>query len=307
MNPFEAILPPPHAVLYLANVALAALLSCAAALLAAFVWPRRSPPTRYGLLLLGLALVLTSPGWVWLAGRAGIGRLQVTLSEARDSRDELHVVPDTLRAPRDAPQQPQVPETAAVRERFGAAPNAVPELPIDSSPKSERPAEEVVSPSRPPPAASLPWWWSIAQGVALVWAVGTAVSLAWLLYGLVRLAAFCRGLRPVGWDSVPTSSGQDPSAPSTLSGQSPNLHGLRRAAAQAAAQVGLVRPPGLFISAQTMTPVTFGLCRPAVVLPENLADLASDQLHAVLLHEMAHVARRDPWVGLAQRLAAALY
>lgn len=46
MSLLETLLPPPHTVLYLANVALAVLLSCAAALLAAFVWQRRSAPTQ---------------------------------------------------------------------------------------------------------------------------------------------------------------------------------------------------------------------------------------------------------------------
>jgi hypothetical protein len=45
-----------------------------------------------------------------------------------------------------------------------------------------------------------------------------------------------------------------------------------------------------------------------VVLPEGLPERStSPQLVAVLVHEAAHVVRRDPWVRLLQCLAAALY
>lgn len=81
----EAYLPTPQTVLYLGNVALAVLWSCAAALLAALACRRRSAPTRCTLLLLGLVFALTSPASVWLAGWAGAGWLRVTLSEQRVS------------------------------------------------------------------------------------------------------------------------------------------------------------------------------------------------------------------------------
>jgi Zn-dependent protease with chaperone function len=295
MNRLEAFLPSSYAVLYLANVALAALLACAAALLAASAC-RRSLPTRYGLLLVGLLLALSSLALVWIAGRAGIGRLEVALRQDRDPGEVPRVGRNNQ--PRSAAvlRRPQVPDMPMLRKRLASEPDR----------QVESQAASPVEPA--PPTAALVWWCRLAQGLALIWAVGTAVSLVRLFCGSMRLAAFCRGLRPVGWDPVATDPEQGPKLHSDQSGQSPNLLRVRQAAAQSAAQVGLVRPPRLFISAQTATPATFGLFRPAVVLPEGCADgLSSDQLHALLLHEMAHVARRDPWVGLAQRLAATLY
>ena len=51
--------------------------------------------------------------------------------------------------------------------------------------------------------------------------------------------------------------------------------------------------------------MTVGLLRPAVVLPPGLAAAVEPgQLRDVLVHECAHVCRRDQWVGLAQRLVA---
>ncbi len=55
-------------------------------------------------------------------------------------------------------------------------------------------------------------------------------------------------------------------------------------------------------------PIAVGLLRPRVVLPEGLAESISEHsLCDVLVHECAHVVRRDAWVGLLQRLAGALF
>ena len=46
--------------------------------------------------------------------------------------------------------------------------------------------------------------------------------------------------------------------------------------------------------------MSIGFLRPTIVLPKTmLHETDSDQLQAVLLHEMAHIARRDHWVGIA--------
>ncbi len=298
MNPIQPFLPTPQTVLYLGNVALAVLWSCAAASLVALVGRWRSAPTRHSVLLLGLVLVLTSPGLVWLAGQAGIGLFQVALSEQRKTIDETVVASDTPRPTLDVRQQPPAMGRKAAQERPAFAgehaafiadrPAIVPDRPVEPphNPRCEPapPDDQVANPEQAASSAEAPWWWPIAQGLALVWALGTATSLLWLARSLLRLAAFCRELREHPAD------------------------GMRQTVEQAALQAGLVRAPRLFVSARTAMPVTFGLLRPAIVLPDGFADdLPPAQLHAVMLHEMAHVARRDPWVGLAQRLAAALY
>jgi uncharacterized protein (TIGR03435 family) len=49
-----------------------------------------------------------------------------------------------------------------------------------------------------------------------------------------------------------------------------------------------------------------GFLHPAVVLPETLiAELSAPELEHVLMHEVAHIARRDDWTNLAARLLAA--
>ena len=55
-------------------------------------------------------------------------------------------------------------------------------------------------------------------------------------------------------------------------------------------------------------PITIGVFRPLVILPENLLDTLDPRgLRDVLVHEFAHALRRDPLVGLLQRLAAAVF
>jgi predicted metallopeptidase len=54
-------------------------------------------------------------------------------------------------------------------------------------------------------------------------------------------------------------------------------------------------------------PVAIGFRRPAVLLPEALlAHLTAAELDHVLLHELAHIARRDDWTNLVARLAWAV-
>ena len=54
-------------------------------------------------------------------------------------------------------------------------------------------------------------------------------------------------------------------------------------------------------------PVAVGFQRPAVVLPEALlGGLTAAELDHVLLHELAHIARRDDWTNLSARIAGAV-
>jgi beta-lactamase regulating signal transducer with metallopeptidase domain len=65
--------------------------------------------------------------------------------------------------------------------------------------------------------------------------------------------------------------------------------------------------PPVLVSPSTMVPMTIGVWRPVVLLPAGLVEqLNESQLLQVLLHECTHAARRDPLVGLYQRLVAAL-
>ena len=70
---------------------------------------------------------------------------------------------------------------------------------------------------------------------------------------------------------------------------------------EAAARVGVRRPIRLLRSDRDVMPLTFGTLAPSIVLPASADDWPEDRRRAVLLHELAHVARAD---CLVQRLAS---
>lgn len=68
------------------------------------------------------------------------------------------------------------------------------------------------------------------------------------------------------------------------------------------------RPVLLLVSTEIPSPIAIGFLRPAIILPETLpANLAPAELDHVLLHELAHIARRDDWTNLAARIAGAMF
>jgi bla regulator protein blaR1 len=61
------------------------------------------------------------------------------------------------------------------------------------------------------------------------------------------------------------------------------------------------------ISADVRVPTAIGFLAPVIVFPAwALEELSPIELNAVLLHELAHLRRRDDWTNLAQRILRAL-
>lgn len=74
-----------------------------------------------------------------------------------------------------------------------------------------------------------------------------------------------------------------------------------------AARLGL-RDVRLWLSGRIDVPQVVGLWRPIVLLPEGLERaLTRAQLEAVLLHELIHLRRRDPWVQALQHVVETLF
>jgi beta-lactamase regulating signal transducer with metallopeptidase domain len=62
------------------------------------------------------------------------------------------------------------------------------------------------------------------------------------------------------------------------------------------------------LTTNSMSPAVCGLFRPAILIPQSLAEKFSDeQLRAVLLHELIHLRRRDVCVNFAQALLQIAY
>lgn len=83
--------------------------------------------------------------------------------------------------------------------------------------------------------------------------------------------------------------------------------GWRSLLESCARRVGLERPPALCFSAGVAVPMVWGLWRPTVLLPEIARRWSRERLVVVLLHEMAHVRRRDPLGAVVVAVARALH
>ncbi|MGH7477707.1 MAG: M56 family metallopeptidase [Longimicrobiales bacterium] len=125
-----------------------------------------------------------------------------------------------------------------------------------------------------------PVGWPAALG--LMWLAGALALLAHLALGHARVAALRRRAAPV-----------------TAGHCFEQLAGV-------AARLG-VRRPMLRIAARGSMPMLIGVLRPTVLLPAEATLWSEMRLRAVLIHELAHVMRRDAWTQLAAELLCALH
>ncbi len=65
-----------------------------------------------------------------------------------------------------------------------------------------------------------------------------------------------------------------------------------------------VREPQVRMSSAVVSPVTMGVVRPVLLLPETFAENSENEITAVLCHELAHVWRRDYLVNLLCQVGA---
>jgi HEAT repeat protein/beta-lactamase regulating signal transducer with metallopeptidase domain len=124
---------------------------------------------------------------------------------------------------------------------------------------------------------------SLATVLRTLWLAGALLVLLRLLAGVITLRWILRSARAV----------TDPSWQALL--------------ARTSAQLDLCTPVRLLESPHANMPMALGVWHPIVVLPME-ADTWSEELReVVLLHELAHVRRRDVRANLVGQLACALY
>lgn len=131
---------------------------------------------------------------------------------------------------------------------------------------------------------AMPSWRAIGSCLCWLWLTFALARCGVLLGGMQRLRRYVQALRPCG---------------------NSEAHELLAWAARA---VGLVRCPRLRESESIPVPMVVAAWNPIVVLPANLVgQLSSGKLGAVLLHETAHIAHGDLWVGGLQQLASIVF
>lgn len=94
-----------------------------------------------------------------------------------------------------------------------------------------------------------------------------------------------------------------------LVGQSKPAAGpLRAALDPCRAQIGVEREIELRVSPDALSPAVCGLWQPTILMPANLLEkLSPEAVEAVLIHELAHIKRRDLWVNSVQTVLQIAY
>lgn len=138
-------------------------------------------------------------------------------------------------------------------------------------------------------ASTLPWFQAstiaavIWLFVPALWLLGTLVALARLGGGLVINRRIRRAAEPL----------EDPSWIDVV--------------AQGCAQVGLQHPPRIGVSQTIAVPAVSGVLNPMLLLPPDAREWSESCRRVVVLHELAHLKRRDCLVQLLSDVARALY
>jgi HEAT repeat protein/beta-lactamase regulating signal transducer with metallopeptidase domain len=122
-----------------------------------------------------------------------------------------------------------------------------------------------------------------AMMVTLAWLTGFAWMLGRLLVGVANVRRIVRR-------SVP-ADGYD----------------WQRLVGDARASMGAEPGARIVIGSEAAMPFTYGLLRPVIVLPESAEEWTMERRRSVLLHELAHVRRRDLLTNAVVQLACAVY
>ncbi len=262
-----------------AGVAAASLVLPAVGLIAVRCLRRRSLPLRHGMLLGTLAVVALLPvlipwmqsrglGWDILSERPSSPR---TFAPATATFRQGPESSTTLELPTDGSLQGDGMTVAEVMARYGGA---------------AAPAARTSTPAAPHHEEAIDVRRLTAAGVNIL-------CLAWLAGSCFSLIRALRASRSLGrWMRRAALVSE------------PHIVELLNACASDA---GLARRPALVRSSEATVPYVSGLWRPRIVLPASLAAADEPTLRGILLHELAHIRRRDLWVGLVQRLVGAAY
>ncbi len=278
-------------VLWVINVLIHATVLTAVLLCVAMLFRRRAA-MRYWILCCGLVLVLASPAVSALVQSRGSGWLVLAPpTETIPAAAVAVSVQPTLA--NDSPMQslptPQVNAsiTPSIQDANGI--EEVASAPIMSKPMMA--ADVPANPSAATPAVkdsrSPMQWLAITVTIAtVIWAVGAMLLLLRMTIGWIRLAGILRRAEPI----------TDPDYVAAFT--------------KASALVGCHDEckPRLVASDEISGPLAAGIFAGSVVLPKRLiAESSPTELAEVLVHEVAHVVRRDQIVVLLQNLVAAIY
>jgi TonB family protein len=120
-----------------------------------------------------------------------------------------------------------------------------------------------------------------ALALGVLYMAGLLLVAARFLAGAVRTARMVRQARPAGYAQALADT-------------------VRRSLA-------IGRPVRALESSGAAVPMTWGILRPVVLMPEPAGRWPAERLHAVVLHELVHVQRQDLLAQVAAQAACCLY
>ncbi|HEY4679040.1 MAG TPA: M56 family metallopeptidase, partial [Candidatus Angelobacter sp.] len=124
---------------------------------------------------------------------------------------------------------------------------------------------------------------SVAWYIFIVWAVIALAGLARVVLATFQLRKLRLHAEPLAMESLPA-----------------DMRSLIEDAQK-------VRPVSVLVSDQLEVPTAIGFHNPAVILPAWMVESTpAEELKYILLHELAHLRRRDDWTNLAQKILKAL-
>jgi beta-lactamase regulating signal transducer with metallopeptidase domain/uncharacterized protein YnzC (UPF0291/DUF896 family) len=180
-------------------------------------------------------------------------------------------------APAAENASPDTETSAAVAERLPLA------LPGSRASIGAVVAPQFETDSAPLTAAAPAWPRNVAQIALLIWAAGAALVLARLLLGTLRMRRITRDaerLIDYPWSMLTN-----------------RLRG----------QLDIRDHVAIYVSAEVAMPMTWGVLIPVIVLPPESSAWSAEWRRVVLLHELAHIKRRDCLTQTLAHLACALY
>jgi carboxyl-terminal processing protease len=121
----------------------------------------------------------------------------------------------------------------------------------------------------------------------------TLVACAWALGVIVAMVPLCLGL--LSLERLKRSSALVPDAR------------VRFLAKELTDRMGLKRAVRLLQNQRRSMPMTWGVLRPIILLPQDADFWSEERLQVAILHELAHVKRWDYLSGLLARVACAVY
>ena len=280
--------------LWAINVLIHTTVLAAISLLIALLF-RKVAVTRYWILCLGMLLVLGSPlisAFIQSRGDSFL-TLALPVEEAADvaAPTPTPQIVAEMPAPERSFDLDQPIESAPIgrvemEQPFDQSVPTPVETPIVAVNETVATPSPIVTESVANARSASDWLRVLLTSALVVWALGTILLLVRMSFGWTHVVRILKQAQPVE-----------------------NAE-LRQAFEQACAAVGHTRAiePKFVVSDAVSGPIAAGIFGGTVVLPRHLIDqVDTANLANVLVHEVAHVARRDQIVVLIQNLVAALY